>query len=357
MTPGADHFPADDDAGDRRYTSTDASDDYARWPNEVPTAAVAQVVLAVDDAITLKRRAAPAWLTAQGDALPPLPIKPSRLELAVVIALAETFGAALVEDARFVAVLDYIADHGAVKLVQRVLYGARPSRPTAPILRSARAPRKMRVWRRCSATPAWPSSFFARPRPSSSSARRTQRSLRSACACVRRMPISCRRRGHRAGETPATPGMTTAMQVGRAAMLERASSPEKLTAEKRTAETPDARFVGERFARHSPRWRPFAAGADGSASLSPDSQRYAVRALRAARGALRAAFTWWVDVRYLAGNPWKAVNDPVTVKRSSTMKIERALSAALWRKLRLEWDARYVGEDAVQWRAVRAAIF
>ncbi|EKS72459.1 phage integrase family protein [Burkholderia sp. SJ98] len=25
---------------------------------------------------------------------------------------------------------------------------------------------------------------------------------------------------------------------------------------------------------------------------------------------LRTAFAWWVDVRYLAGNPWKAVNDP-----------------------------------------------
>ncbi|WP_309851170.1 MULTISPECIES: phage integrase family protein [unclassified Caballeronia] len=67
---------------------------------------------------------------------------------------------------------------------------------------------------------------------------------------------------------------------------------------------PDPRFVGERFQRHSPRWRPFAlsgssAAADGqaplSATLSPESQRYAVRVLR-------TAFAWWVDVRYLAGN-------------------------------------------------------
>ncbi|BDC46140.1 site-specific integrase [Paraburkholderia terrae] len=123
--------------------------------------------------------------------------------------------------------------------------------------------------------------------------------------------------------------------------------------------SPDPRFVGERFARHSPRWRPFAlpksgtSGADGSASrsatLSPDSQRYAVRALR-------AAFTWWVDVRYLAGNPWKAVNDPVVVKRACVMKIERALPADLWRKLRDELDARSAEEGARQWRAVRAAI-
>ncbi|BAO92881.1 hypothetical protein [Caballeronia cordobensis] len=63
---------------------------------------------------------------------------------------------------------------------------------------------------------------------------------------------------------------------------------------------PDPRFVGERFARHSPRWRPFALAtstANGSAALSPDSQRYAVRLLR-------SAFAWLVDVRYLAGNPW-----------------------------------------------------
>ncbi|MEM5387871.1 site-specific integrase [Paraburkholderia phymatum] len=112
---------------------------------------------------------------------------------------------------------------------------------------------------------------------------------------------------------------------------------------------PDPRFVGERFARHSPRWRPFASGAAGAASLSADSQRYAVRALR-------AAFAWWVDVRYLAGNPWTAVNDPPVIRRASAMRIERALPADLWRRLRVELDVRCADERAVQWRAVRAAI-
>ncbi|WP_309243996.1 tyrosine-type recombinase/integrase [Caballeronia sp. EK] len=134
---------------------------------------------------------------------------------------------------------------------------------------------------------------------------------------------------------------------------------------------PDPRFVGERFARHSPRWRPFAfsnstAAVDGksslSATLSPESQRYTVRVLR-------TAFAWWVDVRYLAGNPWKAVHDPVVVKRERPMKIERALPANLWRKLRDELDVRSAEESGatagahwrefqagVQWRAVRAAI-
>jgi hypothetical protein len=51
--------------------------------------------------------------------------------------------------------------------------------------------------------------------------------------------------------------------------------------------SPDPRFVGERFPRHSPRWRPFAlsnstAAADGKASLSAESQRYTVRVLRTA---------------------------------------------------------------------------
>lgn len=116
---------------------------------------------------------------------------------------------------------------------------------------------------------------------------------------------------------------------------------------------PDPRFVGERFTRHSPRWRPFAyqsaAATDRKAPLSPESQRYTVRVLR-------TAFTWWVDVRYLAGNPWKAVNDPVVMKRASAMKIERALPAELWRKLRNELEARSEEEGAFQWRAVRAAI-
>jgi integrase len=116
--------------------------------------------------------------------------------------------------------------------------------------------------------------------------------------------------------------------------------------------SPDSRFVGERFSRSSPRWRPFA-----SDTLSPESQRYAVRALR-------AAFTWLVDVRYLAGNPWKAVNDPRVVERETAMQIQRALPADLWRRLRHELDRRCAAADtrqgdaklAVQWRVVRAAL-
>ncbi|WP_250517732.1 hypothetical protein [Caballeronia sp. INDeC2] len=78
-------------------------------------------------------------------------------------------------------------------------------------------------------------------------------------------------------------------------------------------------------------------------------------------------------MRYLAGNPWKAVNDSMVTRRERAMKIERALPSNLWRKLRDELDVRSAEaggvtagaqwrmdtntrRDGVQWRAVRAAI-
>jgi len=112
---------------------------------------------------------------------------------------------------------------------------------------------------------------------------------------------------------------------------------------------PDPRFVGERFSRTSTRWRPFA-----SHTLSPESQKYAVRALR-------AAFAWLVDVRYLAGNPWTAVNDPQVVQRETLMEIQRALPDKLWQRLRNELDRRCEAPStravpAAQWRVFRAAL-
>ncbi|MFP3590060.1 integrase, partial [Paraburkholderia sp. SIMBA_055] len=74
------------------------------------------------------------------------------------------------------------------------------------------------------------------------------------------------------------------------------------------------------------RWRPFATDA-----LTPESQRYAIRALR-------AAFAWLVDVRYLAGNPWKAVNDPRVVRREASIRIDRALPGDLWGRARAFMD-------------------
>jgi hypothetical protein len=112
------------DPRDPRSTNPDDAND--RWPDEMPSVEVARVVLKVDASITLKRTAAAAWLTAHGDAVPLLSVKPTRMELAVVIALAETYGAPLYKESRFVPVIDFIADYGAVVFVQRVMYGARP---------------------------------------------------------------------------------------------------------------------------------------------------------------------------------------------------------------------------------------
>ncbi|MDR5883779.1 phage integrase family protein [Caballeronia sp. LZ032] len=91
---------------------------------------------------------------------------------------------------------------------------------------------------------------------------------------------------------------------------------------------PSAAFTGPKRPRSSGRWRPFAP--DG---LSIDSQAYAVRVIR-------AAFAWLVEVRYLAGNPWSAVQDPATVIRESSVQVDRALPAELWAKVRRLLDAQ-----------------
>ncbi|MFT4438938.1 phage integrase family protein [Caballeronia sp. 15715] len=113
-------------------------------------------------------------------------------------------------------------------------------------------------------------------------------------------------------------------------------------------------FVGPKRSRASGRWRPFATN-----GLAPESQAYAVRTIR-------AAFAWLTSVRYLAGNPWHAVTDPVTVSREAQVQVERALPHELWATVRAELDARCAGEDlggfkpkpdeARQWRIARAAI-
>jgi integrase len=109
-------------------------------------------------------------------------------------------------------------------------------------------------------------------------------------------------------------------------------------------------FVGPKRSRASGRWRPFATN-----GLAPESQAYAVRAIR-------AAFAWLTTVRYLAGNPWSAVTDPATLTREVSVQIERALSADLWSRVRAAFDAHCEHaipskseEDVRQWRTARAA--
>ncbi|KWO61111.1 site-specific integrase [Burkholderia territorii] len=109
---------------------------------------------------------------------------------------------------------------------------------------------------------------------------------------------------------------------------------------------PGERFTGPPVARTSRRWRPFAPG-----GLAPESQRYAVRTIR-------AAFAWLVAVRYLAGNPWAAVTDPSVVKRVRKLQVERALSLSLWTRIRavLAERSELQGPSGPRWRAARALL-
>jgi len=109
---------------------------------------------------------------------------------------------------------------------------------------------------------------------------------------------------------------------------------------------PGQRFTGPPVARTSRQWRPFAPG-----GLAPESQRYAVRAIR-------AAFTWLVAVRYLAGNPWAAVSDPSVVRRVRKLQVERALPLTLWSRVRatLAERSELQGPSGPRWRAARALL-
>lgn len=107
---------------------------------------------------------------------------------------------------------------------------------------------------------------------------------------------------------------------------------------------PSPLFVGPRAPRKSRHWRPFA-----SDELSPESQVYAVRVLR-------AAFAWLVDMRYLAGNPWKGVRDPETVRAEGEMQIERALTTQLWADVRSHVHRQSAAPDNRHWRIVHALV-
>jgi len=108
--------------------------------------------------------------------------------------------------------------------------------------------------------------------------------------------------------------------------------------------SPTPAFVGPKAPRASGRWKPFASGGMGA-----ESQKYAVRALR-------AAFAWFVSVRYLARNPWEAVTDPVVVERIDKIRVERGLPAALWQRIRDFIDLQCIAADAAYWRAVRVVL-
>ncbi|KVD16107.1 hypothetical protein WI80_00440 [Burkholderia ubonensis] len=85
--------------------------------------------------------------------------------------------------------------------------------------------------------------------------------------------------------------------------------------------------------------------------LAPESQRYAVRTIR-------AAFTRLVAVRYLAGNPRAAVTDPSVVERVRKLQVERALPLDLWTRVCATRAERgeLQGLSGPRWRAARALL-
>ena len=88
---------------------------------------------------------------------------------------------------------------------------------------------------------------------------------------------------------------------------------------------PDTSWIGNQrphlgAPRNSQYWRPF------KGIPSEKSQCYAV-------SVIRTFYAFLVNVRYLAGNPWKAVRDPKSTTLVNKMRIERALSTTLWKKL------------------------
>lgn len=85
-------------------------------------------------------------------------------------------------------------------------------------------------------------------------------------------------------------------------------------------EAPDPAWCGKRSKRYSVRWRPF------EGSLSMESQRYVIKILK-------TFFKWLVDVRYLAGNPWVAVGNPITEKRQTLLRIDKAIPKEFWQRM------------------------
>lgn len=103
-------------------------------------------------------------------------------------------------------------------------------------------------------------------------------------------------------------------------------------------------FRGKRTVKTSKRWRPFALE-----PMDAASQKHAVRVLR-------ATFDWLVKVRYLAGNPWTAVKDPIVIEQAEGMQIDRALSTNAWDTVVNVLSERSLAAENQQDRVALAAV-
>lgn len=107
-------------------------------------------------------------------------------------------------------------------------------------------------------------------------------------------------------------------------------------------QNPTARFVGGRAPRDSARWRPFS-----NQRLSPASQKQAVLVVK-------IVFEYLVGVRYLAGNPWSAVDLPKVPVAVNRMQIEKALAQPLWDELIERLEVRSNHPERIQDRVALA---
>lgn len=107
---------------------------------------------------------------------------------------------------------------------------------------------------------------------------------------------------------------------------------------------PEPAFRGARAPRGSRRWRPFAERPMASAT-----QKQAVHILR-------AAFDYLARVRYLGGNPWVAVRDPVVDIDDDPIRVDKALSADAWEAVIVALERRAQMAGAAQDRVALAAL-
>ena len=95
---------------------------------------LARVVAAFHSDVALRRRVAMCQCLAEGRTIPMRPVQPTRMELAVIFALAQTFDASLIDDPRFFPATAFMAERGGVALVQHVMLGARDGANTNEFL-------------------------------------------------------------------------------------------------------------------------------------------------------------------------------------------------------------------------------
>ncbi|AQH05030.1 hypothetical protein A9R05_38970 (plasmid) [Burkholderia sp. KK1] len=94
----------------------------------MPNDAVARIVSELEKVVTLMRQSSMQRGLRPSHYLR-FCLPASRMEMAILITLAETYGQAIVDNPRFYPVLSFVAERGAVALVQEVLFGDPISRP------------------------------------------------------------------------------------------------------------------------------------------------------------------------------------------------------------------------------------